>query len=300
MTPFAIAGVQMYVGQGDNLEAMRHRLKVMMHLYPWVQMVLFSELCVFGPGLHQGAAPARPGRGGAARHGRRVRRLAGAGLAVREPRRPHLQCHPGDRPPGQRGRPLPQDVPVHAAGGGRHPGRRVLRVRRAGRRPVRHAQLLRHLVPGDDAHGHRHGRRGDPAPGDDPHHRPRRRPQHRQGQRGDLPGLRVRHQRPGRRRQRPVLHPRPGGPGAAPGRRHRGDDAGRDRSRPGPPPAPARHAHHGPAAEELPRQHGAFRRLRCRVPTGTTWTRSGRSRSRRAIRNCRASSQQPVEALAAE
>ena len=30
---------------------MRHRLKVMMHLYPWVQMVLFSELCVFGPGL---------------------------------------------------------------------------------------------------------------------------------------------------------------------------------------------------------------------------------------------------------
>ena len=51
MTPFAIAGVQMYVGQGDNLEAMRHRLKVMMHIYPWVQMVLFSELCVFGPGL---------------------------------------------------------------------------------------------------------------------------------------------------------------------------------------------------------------------------------------------------------
>ena len=53
MTPFAIAGVQMYVGQGDNLEAMRHRLKVMMHLYPWVQMVLFSELCVFGPALQR-------------------------------------------------------------------------------------------------------------------------------------------------------------------------------------------------------------------------------------------------------
>ena len=49
MTPFAIAGVQMYVGQGDNLEAMRHRLKVMMHLYPWVQMVLFSELAPLGP-----------------------------------------------------------------------------------------------------------------------------------------------------------------------------------------------------------------------------------------------------------
>ena len=198
MTPFAIAGVQMHVGQGDNLEAMRHRLKV--HDAPLsvgadgaVQRAVRVR-----PGSGTGAAPARPGRGGAARHGRRVRRLAGAGLAVREPRRPHLQRHAGDRPAGQRGRPLPQDVPVHTAGGGRHPGRRVLRVRRAGRRPVRHAQLLRHLVPGDDAHGHRHGGRGDPAPGDDPHHRPRRRPQHRQGQRRHLPGLRVRHQRAGR------------------------------------------------------------------------------------------------------
>ena len=80
-----------------------------------------------------------------------------------------------------------------------------------------------------------------------------------------------------RRRQRPVLHPRPGGPGAAPGRRHRGDDAGRDRPRPGPPPARARHAHHGPAAEELPRQHGALSGSTTRPGrTGTTWTRSGR------------------------
>ena len=53
MTPFAIAGVQMHLHHGDNLEAMRHRLQVMMHLYPWVQMAVFSELCVFGPGLQR-------------------------------------------------------------------------------------------------------------------------------------------------------------------------------------------------------------------------------------------------------
>ncbi len=51
MTPFAIAGVQLFVSHGDNLEAMRHRLRLLNHLYPWVQMVVFSELCVFGPGL---------------------------------------------------------------------------------------------------------------------------------------------------------------------------------------------------------------------------------------------------------
>ena len=53
MTPFAIAGVQMYLHFGDNLEAIRHRLQVLMHLYPWVQMAVLSELCVYGPGLQK-------------------------------------------------------------------------------------------------------------------------------------------------------------------------------------------------------------------------------------------------------
>ena len=52
MTPFAIAGIQMHLGHGSNVEAMRHRIDLTMHLYPWVQMVLFSELAVFGPLLH--------------------------------------------------------------------------------------------------------------------------------------------------------------------------------------------------------------------------------------------------------
>ncbi len=52
MTPFAIAGIQMHLGHGSNVDAMRHRIDLTMHLYPWVQMVMFSELAVHGPMLH--------------------------------------------------------------------------------------------------------------------------------------------------------------------------------------------------------------------------------------------------------
>lgn len=52
MTPFAIAGVQMYVTHESNLAAIRSRLNLLLHLYPWVEMVVLSELCVFGPQLH--------------------------------------------------------------------------------------------------------------------------------------------------------------------------------------------------------------------------------------------------------
>lgn len=51
MTPFAIAGVQMHVTTQNNIAAMGHRLDLLMHLYPWVQMVMFSELACFGPML---------------------------------------------------------------------------------------------------------------------------------------------------------------------------------------------------------------------------------------------------------
>ncbi len=52
MTPFAIAGIQMHLATSSNVEAMRHRLDLTMHLYPWVQMAMFSELACFGPLLH--------------------------------------------------------------------------------------------------------------------------------------------------------------------------------------------------------------------------------------------------------
>ena len=56
MTAFAVAGIQMYLGLQDNVAAMRSRLEVLMHLYPWTQMVLFSELAPRGP-AHASAQP---------------------------------------------------------------------------------------------------------------------------------------------------------------------------------------------------------------------------------------------------
>jgi predicted amidohydrolase len=52
MTPFAIAGIQMPITIRSNVEAMRHQIDLLVHLYPWVQMVVFSELAPFGPLLH--------------------------------------------------------------------------------------------------------------------------------------------------------------------------------------------------------------------------------------------------------
>ena len=50
MTPFAIAGVQMQVNAlAENVTAMNHRLDILMARFPWVQMVLFSELAAYGP-----------------------------------------------------------------------------------------------------------------------------------------------------------------------------------------------------------------------------------------------------------
>ena len=50
MTPFAIAGVQMYVNALEsNVDGMIQRLDILMARFPWTQMVLFSELAPFGP-----------------------------------------------------------------------------------------------------------------------------------------------------------------------------------------------------------------------------------------------------------
>jgi len=50
MMPFAIAGIQMHLGYQNNIVAMKQRLDALMHIYPWVRMVIFSELAPFGPG----------------------------------------------------------------------------------------------------------------------------------------------------------------------------------------------------------------------------------------------------------
>ncbi len=60
MSYFTIAGVQMYaLHHGDNTEAMRHRVEVLMGRFPQVQMILFSELMPFGASPHH--AHALPG-----------------------------------------------------------------------------------------------------------------------------------------------------------------------------------------------------------------------------------------------
>lgn len=53
MKPFAIAGIQMKVSAvHSNVEMMKLKLDIAMNLYPWVEMVMFSELCAYGPLLH--------------------------------------------------------------------------------------------------------------------------------------------------------------------------------------------------------------------------------------------------------
>ncbi len=50
MTPFAIAGMQIELSAlHGNLKKMGERLDLLMFPYPWVQMVVFSELAVHGP-----------------------------------------------------------------------------------------------------------------------------------------------------------------------------------------------------------------------------------------------------------
>lgn len=51
MKPFGIAGIQMNIGHGNNVDAIEERIDVLMSLYPWVEMVLISELAAHGP-LH--------------------------------------------------------------------------------------------------------------------------------------------------------------------------------------------------------------------------------------------------------
>ena len=50
MKPFSIAGIQMRVSaSAPNVEAMKLKLDILMNLYPWVDLVMFSELCAYGP-----------------------------------------------------------------------------------------------------------------------------------------------------------------------------------------------------------------------------------------------------------
>ncbi|WNC70538.1 carbon-nitrogen hydrolase family protein [Thalassotalea psychrophila] len=49
MTPFGIAGIQMNLQHGSNVDAIEDKINVLMSLYPWVEMVIISELAAHGP-----------------------------------------------------------------------------------------------------------------------------------------------------------------------------------------------------------------------------------------------------------
>lgn len=60
MRHFAIAGIQMNISAVvPNVEMMKLKIDITMNLYPWVEMIVFSELCAYGPLIH--TAQAIPG-----------------------------------------------------------------------------------------------------------------------------------------------------------------------------------------------------------------------------------------------
>ncbi len=53
MKPFSIGGIQMHVSAAhSNVPLMKHKIEVMCSVYPWVQMIVLSELCAHGPLTH--------------------------------------------------------------------------------------------------------------------------------------------------------------------------------------------------------------------------------------------------------
>jgi predicted amidohydrolase len=48
--PFSIGGIQMHVSAAhSNIPLMKHKIEVMCSVYPWVQMIVLSELAAHGP-----------------------------------------------------------------------------------------------------------------------------------------------------------------------------------------------------------------------------------------------------------
>ncbi|MBD98249.1 MAG: carbon-nitrogen hydrolase family protein [Verrucomicrobia bacterium] len=53
MKPFSIGGIQMHVSASQrNIPLMKHKIEVMCSVYPWVQMIMLSELAPYGPLTH--------------------------------------------------------------------------------------------------------------------------------------------------------------------------------------------------------------------------------------------------------
>ncbi len=236
MTPFAIGGLQLNVsGLRDNLPYMQAKLDYFMYLFPWVQMVVFSELAAYGPNPAKAEPLPGPARAQVSGDGRQAQDLDGQRLARRAAQREEVQHAVGDRPDGQSHRPLSQDVSVPAVRRRDRMRQFVLRLRCPGRRAIRRFHLLRHVVSRDVADVGQHGRGSHPAPDLDHDDRPRRRTVDRPRDGRDESVLHGGHQRRGRRRQRTLDHLRPGRRRAAPIRHVRRTCPAGNRSRSCPP-----------------------------------------------------------------
>lgn len=51
MSTFAIAGLQLQLDHGDNIDAIGEELRVIKRRFPWIDMVVVGELAAFGPRL---------------------------------------------------------------------------------------------------------------------------------------------------------------------------------------------------------------------------------------------------------
>jgi hypothetical protein len=81
MTPFAIGGLQLNVsGMRDNLPYIQAKLDYFMYLFPWVQMVVFSELAAYG---REGRTIARSGGTQVSGDGRETQDLGDQRIARR-------------------------------------------------------------------------------------------------------------------------------------------------------------------------------------------------------------------------
>ena len=64
MSHFAIAGLQLELSQQDNLHLVRSELERLKQRFPWVDMAVLGELCLFGTNKNNAQPLPGQGRGG--------------------------------------------------------------------------------------------------------------------------------------------------------------------------------------------------------------------------------------------
>ena len=82
MSTFAIAGLQLELDHGDNIEVISEEVRALKRRFPWVEMVVIGELAAFGPKLDKAEALPGPAEATLRRSRARMRRLAAARLAL--------------------------------------------------------------------------------------------------------------------------------------------------------------------------------------------------------------------------